>query len=141
MPKKSSVTRHPSSVLFPYLQIKMSFKFEKLIVWQQALALTETVNEMVKVFPKEELFVLTSQIKRAADSVVLNIAEGSILQTNPENRKFVSYAIRSLAEVVACLHIAKKRNLIENVKFDEAYQKCFQLMNRLVSYRNAIQDR
>lgn len=106
-----------------------------------ALALTETINGIVKVFPKEELFVLTSQIKRAADSVVLNIAEGSILQTNPENRKFVSYAIRSLAEVVACLHLAKKRNLIDNVKFDEIYQKCFELMNRLVSYRNAIQDR
>ena len=111
------------------------------MVWQMALALTETINEMVKTFPKEEIFVLISQMKRAADSVVLNIAEGSIMQTNPENKKFVSYAIRSLAEVVSCLYLAKNRNLIDIKHFDETYQKCFELMNRIVKYRNAIQDR
>lgn len=54
----------------------MSFKFEKLIVWQKALDLSDEVNKLVKTFPKEELYILTSQIKRAADSVTLNIAEG-----------------------------------------------------------------
>lgn len=54
----------------------MPFKFEKLIVWQKSLQLIEKVNVLVKQFPKEEIFVLTNQIKRAADSVSLNIAEG-----------------------------------------------------------------
>ena len=60
----------------------MPFKFEKLIVWQKAMELSDVINQLTKSFPKVELFVLTSQIKRAADSVSLNIAEGSTGQSN-----------------------------------------------------------
>ena len=52
----------------------MAFKFEKLRVWQKALELSSLVHNVTREFPKEELFILTSQIKRAADSVNLNIA-------------------------------------------------------------------
>jgi four helix bundle protein len=54
----------------------MAFRFEDLQVWHKALDLGEQVDQLTKTFPKDELFVLTSQIKRAADSVILNIAEG-----------------------------------------------------------------
>ena len=47
----------------------MSFKFEKLIVWQKSLDLSDEVNQLTKSFPKDEVYVLASQIKRAADSV------------------------------------------------------------------------
>lgn len=87
----------------------MAFKFEELKVWQRALDFTVKIHELTLRFPKEELYVLTSQIKRVADSIVLNIAEGSTGQTNPEFNKFLSYALRSGIEVVACLHIAKKK--------------------------------
>jgi four helix bundle protein len=66
----------------------MSFKFEKLKVWQKAVDLAADVNELTRTFPKEELFILSAQIKRAADSVSLNIAEGSTGQSNAEFRKF-----------------------------------------------------
>ena len=52
----------------------MAFKFEQLRVWQKSLELTSLVHNTTKLFPKDELFVLTSQIKRAAYSVNLNIA-------------------------------------------------------------------
>ncbi len=55
----------------------MAFKFKQLRVWQKSLELTYLVDFTTKLFPKDELFILTSQIKRAADSVSLNIAEGS----------------------------------------------------------------
>jgi four helix bundle protein len=66
----------------------MSFKFEKLKVWQKAVDLAAEVSELTKTFPKDELFILTVQIKRASDSVSLNIAEGSAGQTNAEFKKF-----------------------------------------------------
>jgi len=66
----------------------MSFKFEKLLVWQMAVGLSIDVHNMTKAFPKDELYILTSQIKRASDSVVLNIAEGSTGQSNAEFNKF-----------------------------------------------------
>ncbi len=50
----------------------MPFKFENLKIWKLALDLADEISDMVKSFPKDELFILTSQIKRAADSVVLN---------------------------------------------------------------------
>jgi four helix bundle protein len=69
----------------------MSFKFEKLKVWQKAVDLSDKINQLSRTFPKEELFILTSQMKRAADSVSLNIAEGSTGQSNPELKKFLGY--------------------------------------------------
>jgi four helix bundle protein len=66
----------------------MAFKFESLTVWQKSLNLSDWVNQLTRGFPKDELFVLTSQIKRAADSVCLNIAEGSTGQSNPEFKRF-----------------------------------------------------
>jgi four helix bundle protein len=84
----------------------MPFKFKQLLVWQKALDFTESIHQLTLTFPKDELYVLTSQIKRAADSVALNIADGSTGQTNPEFSKFLSYAIRSGVEIVGCLHIA-----------------------------------
>src|SRR5476651_474829 len=98
----------------------MAFKFEDLLVWQKALDLTEDINQLTKNhFPKDELFILTSQIKRAADSVVLNIAEGCTGQTNAVFRNFLGYSIRSGIEVVSCLFIAKKENYIS----DDDFQK------------------
>ena len=80
----------------------MPFKFEKLIVWQKSLELTEAIHNLTKQFPKEEMFVLASQIKRAADSVSLNIAEGSTGQSNAEFSRFLAIALRSNIEVVGC---------------------------------------
>ena len=60
----------------------MNFKFEKLIIWQRAMDLEERIHAVSKSFPKEELFNLVSQSLRAADSIALNIAEGSIAQSN-----------------------------------------------------------
>jgi four helix bundle protein len=66
----------------------------------KAVDLSANISELTKSFPKEELFILTSQIKRAADSVSLNIAEGSTGQSNPEWNKFLGYALRFDIEVV-----------------------------------------
>ena len=95
----------------------MAFKFEKLLVWQKALQLSDIVNEVAKAFPKEEMYVLTSQMKRAADSVSLNIAEGSTGQSNLEFKRFLGIALRSAIEVVACIFLAQKRNYINREDF------------------------
>lgn len=85
------------------------FKFEKLIIWQKAMDFGETINQLAMGFPDKEKFNLASQICRTADSIALNISEGSIGQSNPEQKKLIGYSIRSLAEVVTCLFKAKKK--------------------------------
>ena len=99
----------------------MPFKFEQLTVWKLSIELSVQVHEMCKRFPKDELFILTSQMKRAADSVALNIAEGSTGQSNEEFKRFLSYAIRSGIEVVSCLYLAKSRSYISEKEFKNLY--------------------
>lgn len=66
----------------------MPFKFEKLDVWQASIELTGIVHVTTCKFPRAELYVLTAQMKRAADSVCFNIAEGSTGRSNPEYWRF-----------------------------------------------------
>lgn len=73
----------------------MGFKFENLRVWQLAIDLTLDVNELSKKFPSVERYILAQQIQRAADSVALNIAEGSTGQSNAEYKRFLGFSIRS----------------------------------------------
>jgi four helix bundle protein len=116
----------------------MGLKFEKLEVWQRALDFTVAVHELTLSFPKAELFILTSQIKRAADSIALNIAEGSTGQTNAEFSKFLGYAVRSGIEVVACLHIAKKRQLVNEEGFASLYVEAQIIIKMAQALRNAV---
>lgn len=62
----------------------MQFKFENLLIWQKAMDLGEDMNQLAYKFPKEELYNLSSQIRRASDSIALNISEGSIPQSDAE---------------------------------------------------------
>lgn len=66
------------------------------------------------------------------------ISEGAILQSNPEQKKFISYAIRSLAEVVTCLHKSKRRKYIAEAEFEKHYNEAFHLMNMMIAFRNKI---
>lgn len=116
----------------------MSFKFEKLKVWQKAVDLSADVNELTMTFPNYELFILSAQIKRAADSVSLNIAEGSTGQSNAEFRKFLGYAIRSNIEVVGCLYLAQKRNLIGTENFTKIYKQCEEILVMLNGLKNSL---
>lgn len=116
----------------------MKFKFEDLIIWQKAMDLGEDMNTLAYEFPKEETYNLSSQIRRAADSIALNISEGSILQSDAEYRKFLGYSIRSIGEVVTCLHKAKRRNYLNINDFNKYYKDCFDLMNMTIAFRNKI---
>lgn len=116
----------------------MPFKFEGLKVWQLAMAYGEQIYPLSEKFPKTEMYNLVSQIRRAVDSVALNIAEGSIGQSDPEQKKFIGYSMRSLAEVVTCLHKAKIRNYISEEDFNIVYKQAEELMNRLSAFKNSL---
>ncbi|OGU17717.1 MAG: four helix bundle protein [Ignavibacteria bacterium GWB2_35_12] len=116
----------------------MKFKFEKLIIWQKAMEYGENIFKLSLKFPKDEMYNLTSQIRRAVDSVALNISEGSIGQSELEYKKFIGYAIRSLAEVVTCIYKALNRKYISKEEFNEHYEFAFNLMNMMVAFRDKI---
>ncbi len=116
----------------------MKFKFERLNIWNDAMDFSEEIYNITLKFPDDEKYNLITQIRRASDSIALNISEGSISQTNPEQKKFISYAVRSLAEVVTCLHKAKRREYILNDEFDKLYADSYKLMNMILAFKNKI---
>jgi len=88
----------------------MKYNFEKLEVWQLGMELVNEIYMLSKNFPASEKFTLTSQIKRAAISIPLNIAEESGKRTKKDFRSYVRNAIGSTLEVVTCYKIAIQQN-------------------------------
>ncbi len=87
------------------------FKFEDLKVYQKALDFLDSVYVTTQSFPKNELYNLTSQFKRAAVSIALNIAEGQG-DSNAQFNRFLQIAMDSVKECVVCSTIAARQNYI-----------------------------
>ncbi|MBI2196833.1 four helix bundle protein [Candidatus Daviesbacteria bacterium] len=81
-------------------------KFRKLTVWQRSIQFVSLTYKITSKFPKEEKYGLVDQIRRAAVSICLNIAEGSGSGSDAEFRRFLRMAQRSAYEVIAGLEIA-----------------------------------
>lgn len=113
------------------------FKFEELKVYQKGLIFTDHVYEITKNWPKTEIFGLVSQLRRAAISIVLNIAEGSS-RTNKDFSHFLSLARGSCFECVAILTIAKNQLLISEKDYHILYENCLELARMLSSLRTKI---
>jgi len=88
--------------------------------------------------PDTEKFNLKSQIERAATSVVLNIAEGSTGQSDPEQSRFASMALRSYLETVACLDIAERRGYLSSDDLRPARDSGHQLFVKLWGLRRSL---
>lgn len=80
--------------------------FKKLKVWEKAHELTLDIYKISNNFPKEEIYALTSQIRRASASIGLNIAEGCGRVTIPDFKHFLVMAMGSINEVEYCLILA-----------------------------------
>lgn len=116
----------------------MAFKFENLHVWNRSLDYSIEINDLAKIFPTFELYNLSNQIRRAADSVVLNIAEGCTGQSNAEFKKFLGYSLRSAIEVVSCLFIAKRKGYITEDIFAKHYSNYEVLCKMLTKLKETI---
>lgn len=100
----------------------MRFKFEKLEIWQEARELVNKIYSLTKKFPAEEKFGLTDQLRRAAVSVALNIAEGTNRRTYKDRMHFFQMSITSADEVVTALFIALDQGYLKKPEFDELYE-------------------
>lgn len=118
----------------------MAFKFENLKVWQLSLELADEIDLLAQDFPKHELYSLSSQIRRAANSVSLNIVEGSTGLSNTEFKRFLIIANRSALEVVGCLYLAKRRKYLDEEKFNSLYNKIETLVKMIQALINSLND-
>ena len=93
--------------------------YKKLDAWQQSMQLVKEIYLMTKIFPKEELYALTSQTKRAAVSVPSNIAEGIGRNYKKDTIQFLHISRGSLYEVETLLNIAVMVAIITEDNFNK----------------------
>lgn len=86
----------------------MPNSYRELVVWQRAIQLSLAVYKMTAVFPKEEVYGLTSQMRRSSVSIASNIAEGYGRGSRGEYKQFLAYARGSLMELETQLFIANE---------------------------------
>lgn len=122
------------------MESKYHFKFEDLLVYQKAMQFGEITNSQVKKFPKEERFELTSQFKRASDSIALNIAEGSG-GTDKQFYNYLGNAWHSAHECVSCSSKAFLRNYISADENELNREFLAELTKMISSLRNIISKR
>ena len=117
----------------------MAYKFERLDVWERALDYVDHIHEIADRLPKHERYNLSDQMTRAANSIALNIAEGSTGQSDAEQDRFLRIAIRSLLETVASLHLVKRREYLDELDpLREAYRESETLFAKLQAFRASL---
>lgn len=121
----------PSKTLFMFLELSHT----KKDVYKASKAFTLECYKMTTYFPQEERFVMTQQVRRAALSVHLNIAEGCSRKSAQERRRYYEVSRGSIVEIDAALDIAGELNYVtkENLKvLGECMLSCFKQLSALI---------
>jgi four helix bundle protein len=116
------------------------YKFQDLETYKLALEYMDRSYELTADLPQEERFNLKSQLEKAATSIVLNIAEGSTGQSDPEQNRFLGLALRSYLETVACSDIAERRSLLAVARIDELRELGHRLFVKLHAMRRFLRE-
>ena len=118
----------------------MSFLFEKLLVYQKAIAFADAVCTMARGFPRGYYF-LTDQLSRAALSVAANIAEGNGRFTKPDRRHFLGIARGSVQECVPLLELAYRQGVLDGTTHQQLRARLEEIARMLSGLINARQQR
>lgn len=112
----------------------LKLNHKNLEVWQLAVKFVSFIYNITSVYPKEELFGLTNQTRRASVSISANIAEGSSRKSLVERKRFYEIARSSLVEVDNHLEIAMTLNYLNDKKINEIDQKLNELFAKLSKF-------
>lgn len=116
----------------------MAFRFEDIQIWQESRQFTTVIYSLTKKFPREELFSLTDQLRRAVTSIPANIAEGSGSSSKRDFARYVDIAIKSLYEVVSHLQIACDQGYIQEEEREKLYFTADLLARKMRMFRKYL---
>lgn len=118
---------------------KVSAKnYRELIVWQDAIKIAKTVYQLTGKFPKQEIYALADQLRRAAVSVPSNIAEGQARKSPGDFRRFLHIALGSLAEVDTQLILAQEFGYLSKEDIDPMDMEIQNLRKKLYALINSL---
>ena len=112
--------------------------YRDLIVWQKAMDLCEEVYRLARMLPKEELFALSDQLRRAAVSIPSNIAEGRGRQSKKEFAHFLSIAQGSVAELETQIFLSVRLNMLQESDILPVLSLCTEVSKMLRALRTRL---
>ncbi len=116
----------------------MAFRFEGLEIFQLAVDYAHMVYELTKGFPKEEMFGLTANLRRAGTSVALNIAEGCGRGTDRDFMHFIDIAKGSVFETFASFILAERLGYLVQSDLEDVRERADKLARKLSSFKNSL---
>ena len=109
--------------------------YKEMEIWKEAVELVTDIYKITEEYPKNELFGIVSQIRRAAISIPSNIAEGSVKHSDKETLRFLDIALGSLAEFDTQMLISQNLDFISNYKeFEQKISKVRALLTGLIKF-------
>ncbi len=118
--------------------MKTRFRFEKLAVWQEARVNSRSIYRLTCKFPRDEMFALTSQIRRASVSVVSNIAEGSGRNSDKDFAHFLEQSYGSLMEVASLLYLALDAGYVIGTELEPLLGELEKLARRIAALNRSL---
>lgn len=118
----------------------MSFRFQNFPIYPEIRSFIKDIYSLTFVLPRHEQFELSSQLRRAATSVLLNLAEGSMKKSDAELNRFLLIAIGSIGEIVAILDICLDQKYINSTKHGEYVVKCENIMKQLYGFSRKLRS-
>lgn len=118
----------------------MKSHYKELEVWKQSIDLADAIYALTRHFPKEELYGLTSQIRRSAVSVPSNIAEGAARHSQKEFHRFLSMAAGSLAECNTQLILAERAHYLSPEELHQLTESLDRVGKMLNALRNRVKE-
>jgi four helix bundle protein len=112
--------------------------FKDLFIWQKAMTLVTNTYQITQQFPNEELFGLTSQIRRSAVSIPSNIAEGYGRESQKDFLRFINFAVSSLFELQTQIEIAKNINYLNETEFNNIFEKTRELEAMMIAFSKKL---
>ena len=108
--------------------------YTDLLVWQKSMELVKEVYVITKTFPKEEIYGITNQIRRAAVSIPSNLAEGAARNSNKEFVQYLYVSLGSLAELETQLLLSRDLGYAQNEEINQRVERVRKLLLGLINY-------
>ncbi len=113
-------------------------KFKKLTIWQLGMEIVKDIYDLTKAFPKEEIFGITSQMRKSAVSIPSNIAEGCGRDTNPQLINFLRISLGSAYELETQLIACQLIDMGNKTKIIELLDKVNQEQKMIQSFKDKL---
>lgn len=117
------------------------FNYEQLEIWQDAIEYARLIYRITENFPREEIYGITNQLRRAVVSISSNIAEGSGSATIKDNLYYLDIAIKSTLETTSQMALSCALGYANQVEKEEAYEFAERIIRKIRAYKRYLNQK